>query len=193
MNPATRLTIQGASNPLLRAARRSSVAPGSAWWTRYSSTVHDNDPTTLDREKARNLSNMQHHTSTPHKQHAPGWNEYLATTSEATVKADKSTGTVAEMQSATVEHIASRHPKAGKDAGSGSDGSQLEAGFTKEGVRGPLKDASPPPKDEQERNRDAGGDSELVRRTVHEQREGKWDEGQKTGSEASVKADRKEA
>jgi hypothetical protein len=49
------------------------------------SSMHDNDPELLEREKQRNLKNEQHSTSTPHK-HAPGWNEYLASTSEAYTK-----------------------------------------------------------------------------------------------------------
>lgn len=39
----------------------------------------------LEKEKHRNLSRTQHETSTPHK-HAPGWNEYIASASEANVK-----------------------------------------------------------------------------------------------------------
>lgn len=50
------------------------------------STIHGNDPELLEQEKQRNLNKEQHHTSTPHE-HAPGWNEYLATTSEAYTKA----------------------------------------------------------------------------------------------------------
>lgn len=39
----------------------------------------------LETEKVRNLTGTQYKTSTPLK-HAPGWNEYLATASEASVK-----------------------------------------------------------------------------------------------------------
>ena len=39
----------------------------------------------LELEKFRNLHNIQHKTSTPHS-HAPGWNEALASASEAAVK-----------------------------------------------------------------------------------------------------------
>lgn len=38
-------------------------------------------------EKQRNLSNKQHRTSTP-LPNAPGWNEHLASASEASVKVD---------------------------------------------------------------------------------------------------------
>lgn len=40
---------------------------------------------TLDTEKQRNLSNKQYRTSTPLSS-APGWNETLASASEASVK-----------------------------------------------------------------------------------------------------------
>ncbi|KAF8239748.1 hypothetical protein L208DRAFT_1236331, partial [Tricholoma matsutake] len=74
-----------------------------------SSTMHDNDPDTLDMEKQRNLSNKQHRTSTP-LSNAPGWNEHLASASEASVKADRSTfGTPAELQAQTVEYVRARY------------------------------------------------------------------------------------
>lgn len=64
--------------------------------------MHDNDPKVgvfvlcsmcrpvdekqmLELEKNRNLRGIQHKTSTPHA-HAPGWNEYLASASEASIK-----------------------------------------------------------------------------------------------------------
>lgn len=72
------------------------------------STMHDNDPEVcykfrvpidvdsclnfcfrdklLDEEKKRNLSGTQHRTSTPLRDEAPGWNESLASASEASVK-----------------------------------------------------------------------------------------------------------
>jgi hypothetical protein len=39
----------------------------------------------LEAEKQKNLSGTQHKTSTPHD-HAPGWNEHLASSSEASIK-----------------------------------------------------------------------------------------------------------
>ena len=51
----------------------------------HCSTMSDNDPLVLETEKRRNLQNLQHKTSTPHE-HAPGWNEDLATVSEAVIK-----------------------------------------------------------------------------------------------------------
>ncbi|KAJ7256184.1 hypothetical protein B0H12DRAFT_1286893, partial [Mycena haematopus] len=80
------------------------------------STMHDNDPEALEREKERNLEGQQHKTSTPHD-HAPGWNEPLASASEATVKADQADGTPDELQKTTVE---SRHSsKEDHDSGNG--------------------------------------------------------------------------
>ncbi|KIM33249.1 hypothetical protein M408DRAFT_326033 [Serendipita vermifera MAFF 305830] len=77
----------------------------------YSSgSIHDNDPEVLEREKQRNLRNEQHGTSTPHK-HAPGWNEHLASSSEAYTKADKSDMPISEMVEHTVEYVGKRHPK----------------------------------------------------------------------------------
>lgn len=43
-------------------------------------------PQVLEQEKKRNLSKEQHKTSTPHPDHAPGWNENLASASEAAIK-----------------------------------------------------------------------------------------------------------
>lgn len=48
--------------------------------------MHDNDPELLEREKRKNLEKKQHLTSTPHESTAPGWNEHLASSSEAHVK-----------------------------------------------------------------------------------------------------------
>ncbi|KAE9384991.1 hypothetical protein BT96DRAFT_614016 [Gymnopus androsaceus JB14] len=86
------MTTIFASNMLRSTARASVARVRIAAPTRFSSTMHDNDPHTLETEKKRNLSKTQHTTSTPHE-HAPGWNEHLASQSEAHVKADRSTGT----------------------------------------------------------------------------------------------------
>ncbi|GFZ46230.1 hypothetical protein JCM24511_04477 [Saitozyma sp. JCM 24511] len=71
------------------------------------SSVHGNDPNILSKEKARNLSGNQD-TSAPHKEHAPGWNEHLASDSEANVKADQagpSGKPGKELQDATVDPV----------------------------------------------------------------------------------------
>ncbi|KAJ7158690.1 hypothetical protein C8R46DRAFT_1109912 [Mycena filopes] len=136
--------------------------------TRFSSTMHDNDPEVLDTEKSRNLSGTQHRTSTPHK-HAPGWNEHLASASEASVKADKATGTPAELVSTTVEYIQSRH-------------SPDEAADLLDQVKGPLSGAKTDGHD--------GDDSPqvLVRKTVHDETTEVLKDA--TASEEAVKADR---
>nr|GAT60697.1 predicted protein [Mycena chlorophos] len=107
---------------------RPAVRPRSVSLIRYSSTMHDNDPELLEVEKTRNLANQQHRTSTPHKSHAPGWNEHLASASEASVKADKATGNPLDLQKATVEYIQARH-------------SPDEAIYSHDQVDGPLSSA----------------------------------------------------
>ncbi|KAI6125057.1 hypothetical protein EDD16DRAFT_1857077 [Pisolithus croceorrhizus] len=84
------------------------VVSSTGKYSRYSSTIHDNNAEVLEREKRRNLSGTQHATSSPIED-APGWNEYLATTSEAHVKADRSTLRPEELQAKTVSHIHARH------------------------------------------------------------------------------------
>ncbi|KAG6908678.1 hypothetical protein DXG01_003692 [Tephrocybe rancida] len=64
---------------------------------------------TLEVEKRRNLSNQQHKTSTPHA-NAPGWNESLASESEATIKADRADpASTTELQEQTIEYVTSRY------------------------------------------------------------------------------------
>lgn len=104
----------------------------------------------LEMEKRRNLSKTQHRTSTP-LSNAPGWNEPLATVSEAYVKvsilfsiphivtsltgqADKATETNGELQAKTVEYLRSRHSA---DDRTGS----TMAEYAREEVMGPLSGA----------------------------------------------------
>ncbi|KAF9468027.1 hypothetical protein BDZ94DRAFT_1304772 [Collybia nuda] len=70
--------------------------------------MHDNDPETLEVEKKRNLSNTQHKTSTPHKS-APGWNENLASTSEASADRSARNSTTEDLQAETVEYVRARY------------------------------------------------------------------------------------
>ncbi|KAF8202141.1 hypothetical protein BJ912DRAFT_943874, partial [Pholiota molesta] len=99
----------------------------------YTSTMHDNDPNVLEREKRRNLEKKFHNFS-PHE-HAPGWNETLASASEASVKADRSTGSTDELQSTTVKYMRARRNEA-----EGEDGTPgTTAFYMKEEVNGPLK------------------------------------------------------
>ncbi|KAF8656254.1 hypothetical protein AX16_002690 [Volvariella volvacea WC 439] len=101
---------------------------------RYSSTstMHDNDPELLETEKQRNLSGKQHKTSAPLSD-APGWNEYLASASEAGVKADRHQGAkdVSELQATTVEYIKSRHTPDERTE-------PTVASYVREEVEGPL-------------------------------------------------------
>lgn len=71
--------------------------------------MHDNDPATLEREKHRNLTGEQ--LKTPHIKSAPGWNENLASSSEAYIKADKHPHdeTIEDLQRETVEYVHTRH------------------------------------------------------------------------------------
>jgi len=124
--------------------------------------MHDNDPVTLETEKNRNLAGTQYKTSTPHK-HAPGWNEHLASASEASLKADKDTGAPADLQKTTVEYIQSRH-------------SPDEAYYLRDQVDGPLSSAK--------------SDDVVVRKTIHEEKTEIFKDGKRTESEDVVKAER---
>ncbi|WWC85395.1 uncharacterized protein L201_000258 [Kwoniella dendrophila CBS 6074] len=92
----------------LQASRliRPASAPSARVWSKgYASSVHGNDPKIIEEEKQRNLSGNQD-SSAPHKEHAPGWNEHLASDSEAAVKADQATKPGKpgkDLQDATVE------------------------------------------------------------------------------------------
>ncbi|KAJ7170794.1 hypothetical protein C8R43DRAFT_981085 [Mycena crocata] len=139
----------------------------SRYGVRFSPTMHDNDPEILDAEKARNLAGTQHRTSTPHKQHAPGWNEHLASASEASVKADKATGSPAELQSTTIEYIQTRHPL------------NDEATYSHDQVDGPLSSA---------KSDDHNGHPQvLVRKTVTEKKTEVWKNDDSTASEDVVR------
>ncbi|KAL4248072.1 hypothetical protein ABKN59_002387 [Abortiporus biennis] len=122
------------------AAHASRASRGVVVPLRYSSTMHDNDPELLDKEKSRNMRKVQHKTSTP-IDNAPGWNQTLASASEAAVKADRSELDPSELTQRTVEYVRQRHAE--EDA-SESNGElrvdATEATYEKEEVIGPLKD-----------------------------------------------------
>ncbi|KAJ7928971.1 hypothetical protein B0H13DRAFT_2311247 [Mycena leptocephala] len=162
----TRISSRSALRNVVGAAR--AVAPTTTRFTRFSSTMHDNDPVILETEKVRNLAGTQYKTSTPHK-HAPGWNEHLATASEASVKADKDTGTPADLQKTTVEYIQSRH-------------SPDEATYLRDQVDGPLSSA--------ESTNQESHPQVLVRKTVHEETTEFLKDDKRTDSEDVVKAER---
>ncbi|CAE6466741.1 unnamed protein product [Rhizoctonia solani] len=113
-----------AIRPSVNAARRVAVpAP------RYTSQ-QTNDPEILEREKHRNLRGEQH---SPHT-HAPGWNELLASDSEAHIKADKATGNPEEMAKSTLEYVRKQHP----DTWSETIREHTNAPYVRDAVEGPL-------------------------------------------------------
>ncbi|KAI0951023.1 hypothetical protein AcW1_008177 [Taiwanofungus camphoratus] len=93
-----------------RSALRSVAAfsrPTAACTPRFSSSVHGNDPHVLETEKHRNLSKNQHKTSTTIPS-APGWNEYLASASEAAVKVRRAAPPPSRTPRLTAAHTARR-------------------------------------------------------------------------------------
>jgi len=95
--------------------------------------MHDNDPEVLEREKRRNLSRQPYQTSSP-LDHSPGWNELLASTSEANVKADQDKTLPQDLASRTVAHMKA---KVSAEENIPSD----TARFDRDEVSGPLKSA----------------------------------------------------
>ncbi|KAH9885821.1 hypothetical protein C8Q73DRAFT_659296 [Cubamyces lactineus] len=105
----TSIIYTASRNAFKRAVARPSTSALGATPRFYSSTMHDNDPDVLEQEKRRNLSKQQHKTSTPINE-APGWNESLASASEAAVKADRwGGGTAKDLQDQTVKYVKNRH------------------------------------------------------------------------------------
>ncbi|KAI9638393.1 uncharacterized protein MKK02DRAFT_42781 [Dioszegia hungarica] len=95
----------------LIAVRPAPVARVYARAMSSGSAVHGQDPKTLETEKKRNLKGEQD-SSNPHPEHAPGWNEKLASDSEAAVKADQaapSGGPTKAMQDQTVKKTHDHH------------------------------------------------------------------------------------
>ncbi|KAJ4477283.1 hypothetical protein J3R30DRAFT_3703548 [Lentinula aciculospora] len=159
------------SRVMLKAAARASVTRSVTsryTTTRLTSTMHDNDPHVLDTEKKRNLSKTQHATSTPHD-HAPGWNEHLASASEAHVKADRSTASPSELTEKTIKYVHDHHSPE-------NDVQPTEAYYSRDEVDGPLGQAH-------------GSDGEVFEETV-EKKKTTTKVFAPTGSEGSVKADR---
>jgi hypothetical protein len=87
----------------------------------------------LEREKHRNLTGSQYGKSTP-VDNAPGWNESLATASEAFVKADRTTTTIKDLQKQTIDHVRSRND-------SDERLETREASYVRDEVDGPLGSA----------------------------------------------------
>ncbi|KAJ2924307.1 hypothetical protein H1R20_g12787, partial [Candolleomyces eurysporus] len=86
----------------------------------------------LEREKARNLSGQQFGRVDPHA-HAPGWNEALASASEARVKADKSSATPEEMTAETIKLVSSKYDEDNRDSSTHA--------YVKDEVVGPLSES----------------------------------------------------
>ncbi|KIY67266.1 hypothetical protein CYLTODRAFT_422674 [Cylindrobasidium torrendii FP15055 ss-10] len=148
--------------------RRVPRALVNAGQIRFSSTMHDNDPQVLETEKRRTLAGK---SNTPHR-HAPGWNENLASTSEANVKADLADGIPST--TSTIDYIQSRHNPDDRLSGNRS----LDARDT---IGGPLGTAKG--------KEDTQGHQELVKKTVEKQT---TKVHETTASEEAVKADRGE-
>ncbi|KAI0303776.1 hypothetical protein B0F90DRAFT_1708970 [Multifurca ochricompacta] len=99
-----------------------------------TSSVHDNDPEVLEREKRRNLTRQPYQTSSP-LDHSPGWNEHLATTSEANIKADQDASSSHDLASRTVAHIKA------KDSLEENHLASPNASYDRDEVSGPLRSA----------------------------------------------------
>ena len=129
----------------------------------------------LELEKQRNLRKEQHKTSAP-IHNAPGWNQYLASASEAAIKvrsrrvsywapivialyqADRSDSTPEELATETVKHIKARHHGATNNHDDRLDA--LEAGYERDETMGPLSDAAPAAEEDVE-------EVEITKRTFH--------------------------
>lgn len=72
-----------AARTTLRAARPCAAPAAVRFVGGHGSTMHDNDPELLEREKAKNLAGHEHETGI---HNAPGWNDRLASSSEAAIK-----------------------------------------------------------------------------------------------------------
>ncbi|KAI0264446.1 hypothetical protein BC834DRAFT_264175 [Gloeopeniophorella convolvens] len=114
--------------PTVTAASTTSRLSGRAY-----STMHDNDPEVLDREKRRNLARQPYQTSSP-LDHAQGWNEHLASSSEANVKADQDKSSTQDLAARTVAHLKAKHSPE-ENMGSGN------ALYDRDEISGPLSGA----------------------------------------------------
>lgn len=104
----TRSVIVG-SNPITPAYRSRSLQAMSGKVFGFGSHKADNDPEKLEAEKQKNLKGDPAKGKEQPNHHLPGakgWNEELASDSEASVKADKhAPDTVEEMQHLSVKHL----------------------------------------------------------------------------------------
>ncbi|ODQ49756.1 hypothetical protein SAICODRAFT_22165 [Saitoella complicata NRRL Y-17804] len=98
------LNIRLARSTLISTSNR--LAMGGLRFVGTGSQMSDNDPAKLQRAKERHLKGEDKDKP---MDDAPGWNETLASTSEAHVKADKEEGTMEEFQKKTVQHVSKKH------------------------------------------------------------------------------------
>ncbi|BFZ62590.1 hypothetical protein YB2330_003691 [Saitoella coloradoensis] len=69
------------------------------------SHMSENDPAKLEEQKQKHLKGQDYDDNGKLVDHAPGWNETLASASEAYIKADKQGDSIEEMQEKTVKHV----------------------------------------------------------------------------------------
>ncbi|GHJ90002.1 hypothetical protein NliqN6_6404 [Naganishia liquefaciens] len=75
----------------------------TTWSMPERSQMSGGDAKKLEQEKQKNLSGQQ---KSPHPEKAPGWNETLASESEAVIKAEHSEPeSIDKLQKETVEHV----------------------------------------------------------------------------------------
>lgn len=129
---AARSIFRNGTHSLTRPAVTTTFTHPNLHNRRYS-TVHENDPEVLEREKRRNLTRQPYQTSSP-LDHSPGWNEHLASTSEANVKADQDRSSSHDLAARTVAHL--------REKSSVEEGTESStARFDLDEVSGPLKSA----------------------------------------------------
>ena len=97
------------SNPIVPAYGSRSLQTMSGKVFGFGSHKADNDPEKLEAEKRKNLKGDPAKGKEQENHHLPGskgWNEELASDSEASVKADKhAPDTVEEMQNLSIKHL----------------------------------------------------------------------------------------
>lgn len=101
--------VRTGSNPILPVQGSRSLQAMSGKVFGFGSHKADNDPEKLEAEKRKNLKGDPAKGKEQENHHLPGskgWNEELASDSEASVKADKhAPDTIDEMQKLSVKHL----------------------------------------------------------------------------------------
>jgi len=163
--------------------------------------MHENDPEIIEKEMQRKLD---HKVDNLHE-HAPGWNETLASESEANVKAEKHQGTPST--ETTLEYIKKRHHTEETEVTKKGTGATTKRSFH---TSARASQPGPGISDESDDGTEAKYDKEQVNGPLGEQgSKGKSEKAEKaakaqshppnatsdapTGSEDAVKAERGEA